>query len=136
MRIVLAFSLALAAGCGGAIEGAGAGLDTATLTAAWSIEGRTDDQVCHEYGDPRMQVVVVDTDGNVRASIDAPCEDFEATVLLRVGLYDASATFVAPDGRRSTTLHVPRFALNEDTQTISIEFSRAAMGPLAPPPLT
>jgi hypothetical protein len=100
MKNILAF-LACAAltagitGCGGGDDDTVVIVDSsAPLTVRWTIDGTIDSGACAFYRADLFELVVLDIDGRVVTELASPCEDFEISVELLEGSYDADATLI------------------------------------------
>ena len=99
MKTVLAF-LACAvltagiAGCGGDDDTVVIVDSSAPLTVRWTIDGTIDSGACAFYRADLFELVVLDIDGRVVTELTSPCEDFEISVELLEGSYDADATLI------------------------------------------
>jgi len=84
------------------ISGCGGGNDTvvvvqdssAPLTVRWTIDGTIDSGACAFYRADLFELVVLDPGGAVVTELTAPCEDFEVSLDLLEGSYDADATLI------------------------------------------
>lgn len=77
--------------------------DDATLTVAWTIDGRADRARCRQ-GDVDTADILIETASGRRVDeFQAPCNAFEASIGLEVGTYFVSVVLVDPDGNDRTT---------------------------------
>jgi hypothetical protein len=79
-------------------------IETGLLTVEWSLLSGFDPGACSTFGADRMELVIFDELGEVVTEVEAPCDDFAATIELFDGIYDADATLVdAADFAVTTT---------------------------------
>jgi hypothetical protein len=96
---------------------AGDGGPTGLLTQRWSIGGSFDDRLCADFYADQMELVIIDTSGYEIARAYQPCEQFEMSVELPTGSYEADATLIGYDDRPvSTTLSLQPFRVVRDTE--------------------
>jgi hypothetical protein len=69
-------------------------IEAGLLTVEWSLLSGFDPGACATFGADAMELVIFDELGSVVTEIEAPCEDFVATIELFDGIYDADATLV------------------------------------------
>lgn len=107
----------------GALTGCG-GDDPGVLVQNWTIASGTDPASCTRTRASQMRFVVLDEDGDVKATEFAPCTDFTNRLSLEDGTYTATATFLDSNNVAvSKTLLVGRFKVKEnESRTLTIDF--------------
>jgi len=70
---------------------------TGDLDLTWTIGNRTTADLCDAYGAYAAQIVIEDKDGKFVREIEAPCQDFSATIALPPGEYRVFVGFVKED---------------------------------------
>jgi hypothetical protein len=107
----------LALGASGCFVDAGtvtAGEPTGTLTTRWSIANSFDAGLCDYYSVDEIELAVYDRGGTTTRAYQ-PCEDFELTLELPIGSYEADATMIGFDNEAvSTTLALAPFQIIRD----------------------
>jgi hypothetical protein len=82
-------------GCGGDGDDTVVIVDSsAPLTVRWTIDGTVDSGACAFYRADLFELVVLDIDGGVVAELTTPCEEFQISLELLEGSYDADATLI------------------------------------------
>lgn len=113
-RLAAALGVAiLAASCGGVAE------RTGFLTVSWRIHGTADPAFCADYGIEAMELAIYDSYENFVGEVEAPCEDFAATVELSPDLYHLDATLVGfSDEAKSDTALLENLDVFADSELV------------------
>jgi len=99
------------------------------LRLTWTVEGESSENACRKVGASEVEVTVYDESGTRVATIEAPCEDFDATLGLPEGTYHADVKLVDADRNpASTTLPLEDLDVREGTElTSDIDFPKASI---------
>ena len=86
-----------------------------TLIVDWTIDGTTDPAECRQGDTPTIDITIETRSGAIVDEFTADCEDFETSVDLDPGTYQASALLLDSSNRDATTtvgidpFSLPRF---------------------------
>jgi hypothetical protein len=94
------------------------------LSVTWTVRSSQDARACDDVRATGTEVVVLDRSGNVVADTIASCPDFEATLVLPAGTFDAEVTLVDSSGNAvSTTLPLKTLDITPGTNlTVDVAF--------------
>lgn len=97
--LAAAASLALLGACGKE--------DVGTLNLDWTVLGGQDPGACEAVGADVMSIHIYDSNDDVVASLNEPCENFGVSIDLPEDDYSAEMVLIDPDGGAvSTTSHI------------------------------
>jgi hypothetical protein len=95
-----------------------------TLTFDWSVDGTTDPSECRQGDAITFNVQIETRSGSFVDEFEADCEDFETSIDLPAGRYQANAVLLdARDDERTTQVATDPFTVLEgDEVVVDIDF--------------
>lgn len=131
--VTIALAAAGSAGCTGTatVEAGPVVVEEATglLTLSWSVAGAQSASQCAYYGADAVEMIVWDDAGFLAADEVAYCEEFELTLALAPGFYQAEVTLIdAADVAVSTTLPLEDLVVTDGSElVVAIDFPPDSM---------